>query len=72
VSAARPVDHSWTKFRKMAPNRPSALHVYPCKHWRFHTTPHAESVDVLRCLKRFIARDVFYDLKHDLLTQSGT
>jgi transposase len=28
--------------------------------------------DVLRCLKRFIAREVFYDLKHDLLTQSGT
>jgi hypothetical protein len=24
--------------------------------------------DVLRCLKRFIAREVFYDLKHDLLT----
>jgi transposase len=28
--------------------------------------------DVLRCLKRFIAREVFYDLKHDLLTGPTT
>ena len=28
--------------------------------------------DVLRCLKRFIAREVFYDLKHDLLARPSS